>query len=47
MPYICMGRQFFDELVPFGSERNKCPLGLVVACLACRFYNAHEEKIDA
>lgn len=34
----CFGRCAFEELVPFGSERNKCPFGFDTDCLICKFY---------
>ncbi|MCX6815919.1 MAG: hypothetical protein NT120_03645 [Candidatus Aenigmarchaeota archaeon] len=32
------GRENFEVVVPFGSDKNKCPLGLDVLCDECQFH---------
>jgi len=34
----CPGRDVFAELIPFGSEKNQCILGLETPCTKCKYY---------
>ncbi len=38
MAQTCPGREVFSEMVPFGSEKNQCVLGLDVPCTICKYY---------
>ena len=43
MVTACSGRQYYEEIVPSGSESNKCPLGLAKQCEKCEFYGEFTE----
>ncbi len=44
---ICHGREGFEELFPFGSEKNLCPFGFATPCAECRFYRIKEQEVKS
>ncbi len=44
MDKFCPGRDSFEELVPFGSEVNKCLFGMRKGCTECNFYRSKTEE---
>jgi len=44
MEKFCPGRDKFEYLIPFGSEINKCVLGMSKCCEDCGFYSHIYDK---